>query len=254
MSASPRPRIGITYTYRSDEAGRSNGNVSQYEVAVRAAGGEPMLLANDAARAGAYLNELDGLVLSGGTDVSAARYGEARHPKTQDPNDARDELEIRLAHGARERGLPTLAVCRGLQLVNVAFGGTLVQHLDAQSGDAARLEHHQVNAGGHERYECLPEHEVRVESGSALARLLGTERFATNSMHHQAARKVAPGLRAVAWTPDGVIEALDAAFAHPFFYAVQWHPEELHGDPISAALFGGLVEATRRAARAAART
>lgn len=246
-----RPRIGITYSYRAGEAGRSNGNVRQYEVAVRAAGGEPVLLANDAARAGEYLDGLDGLLLSGGTDVSAARYGEARHPKTQDPNNARDELEIRLTHGARERGLPTLAVCRGLQLVNVAFGGTLIQHLGDENGEAERLEHHQVDAGGHERYECLPEHDVRVERDSALARLLGAERFATNSMHHQAVREVAPALRAVAWTPDGVIEALDAAFAHPFFYAVQWHPEELHEDPQSAALFGGLVAASRRAASAA---
>jgi putative glutamine amidotransferase len=144
--------------------------------------------------------------------------------------------------------VPALFVCRGLQVLNVALGGTLVEDLPSELASRYTLQHQQVREDGRERTEVAPEHVVAVEAGSALARLLGTTSFATNSMHHQAVRAVAPGLRAVARTPDGVIEALDAEFEHPFFFAVQWHPEELLEDPVSRKLFGGLASAARQAA------
>jgi gamma-glutamyl-gamma-aminobutyrate hydrolase PuuD len=101
-----------------------------------------------------------------------------------------------------------------------------------------------------ERTEHAPEHVVTLEPQSALARLVGATAFATNSLHHQAVREPAPALRVAGRTPDGVIEALDANFAHPFFFMVQWHPEELVGDPVSSALFEGLVRAAAGAAKA----
>ena len=238
-----RPRIGITYSYEPGEAGRVNDNVAEYVRAVEAAGGEPVLLLNDANRIDAYLAELDGVVLSGGTDVDPAYYGEHPHPKTQPANRRRDVFEVALVKALREREVPTLCVCRGLQLANVAFGGTLVQDLSSYLGERYALKHHQVKEDGLERADYLSGHEISVEEGSALARLLGTTSFPSNSMHHQAVLAVAPDLRVVGRSPDGVIEALDANFVHPFFYAVQWHPEELHHDPISAKLFGGLINA-----------
>jgi putative glutamine amidotransferase len=240
-----RPKIGITYTYAAGEAGRINDNVAQYVRAVDTAGGEAILLHNDPNRVDAYLAELDGVVLSGGTDLDPAYYGERPHPKTQTANSSRDVFEVALVKAVRERDVPTLCVCRGLQVANVAFGGTLVQDLPSHLGERYALKHHQIKEeDGLERADYLPGHDIRVEEGSALARLLGTTSFPSNSMHHQAAFAVASDLRAVAWAPDGVVEALDARFAHPFFFAVQWHPEELHGDPISAKLFGGLIEAS----------
>ncbi len=240
-----RPLIGITYTYKPDEAGQVNDNVAPYVRAVEEAGGEAVLLLNDLERVEQYRANLDGLIFSGGTDVDPERYGETKHPTTQLENPARDEFEISLAREARARGIPTLCVCRGLQVANVAFGGTLIQDLRSNFGERYTLHHQQVKEDGCERDDVLPGHDVTVEEGSALARLVGTTRFATNSMHHQAARTIGEGLRPVAWTPDGVVEALDATFEHPFFFAVQWHPEELRGDPVSAALFGGLVAAAR---------
>ena len=238
-----KPRIGITYTYGVGEADRINANVAEYVASVEAAGGEAVLLRNELDRIGETPAQIDGLILSGGADVDPSHYGAERHSKTQVPNEARDRFELALARLARERDIPALCVCRGLQVANVAFGGTLIQDLAEQLGDRYTLHHQQVKEDGEERTTAVAAHAVEVEWGSALARLLGTTRFATNSMHHQGIDRVAPSFRAVAWTPDGVIEALDATFEHPFFYAVQWHPEELHGDPISVALFDGLVRA-----------
>jgi putative glutamine amidotransferase len=242
--ARARPRIGITYSYAPGEAGAVNDNVAQYVHAVEAAGGEAVLLRNDARLVDEYLAELDGVVLSGGTDVDPAYYGKMADPKTQPADSRRDVFEVALVKAARERGAPALCVCRGLQLANVAFGGTLVQDLPSALGERYTLTHHQVKEDGLERADYLAGHDVRVEPGSALAALIGTTNFPSNSMHHQAVLAVAPGLRAVAWSPDGVVEALEAAFEHPFFHAVQWHPEELHDDPISRKLFGGLIEAS----------
>jgi gamma-glutamyl-gamma-aminobutyrate hydrolase PuuD len=243
-SARARPRIGITYSYAPGEAGVVNDNVAEYVRAVAAAGGEAVLLLNDARRVDEYAAELDGVVLSGGTDVDPAYYGKMPDPKTQPADCRRDVFEVALVKTLRERAVPTLCVCRGLQVANVAFGGSLVQDLPSEFGERYTLKHHQVKEDGLERADYLSGHDVCVEPESALAALVGSTSFPSNSMHHQAVLEVAPALRAVAWSPDGVIEALDAAFEHPFFYAVQWHPEELHDDPISGKLFRGLVEAS----------
>jgi len=222
--------------------------VVQYVDAVRRAGGTELLFENVLFSIDGYLGRVDGIVLSGGRDIDPALYGGRALPEVQEPDTARDAFEVALVKVARERGVPTLCVCRGMQLANVAFGGTLIEDLPLELGERYTLAHQQVNEDGLEREEYSPGHDVHVAPGSALATLLGTVSFATNSMHHQAVRDVAPGLRAVATTDDGVIEALDAEFEHPFFYAVQWHPEALPpGDPVSATLFGGLIRAASAA-------
>ncbi|HEY3279693.1 MAG TPA: gamma-glutamyl-gamma-aminobutyrate hydrolase family protein [Gemmatimonadales bacterium] len=186
----------------------------------------PTLLAP--ARAAAALNGVRGLVLTGGEDVEPARYGAAPHPKLQDTDPARDAAELALIAAARERRLPVLAICRGIQILNVALGGTLFQDLDSERPGPV------PHAGEETR------HEVRVEPGSLLERTLGVAAATVNSRHHQALRDVAPGLRAVAWAEDGVIEAAEPTDpAAPWTLAVQWHPEDL----TERALFDGFARA-----------
>ncbi|MBC5809448.1 MAG: gamma-glutamyl-gamma-aminobutyrate hydrolase family protein [Candidatus Eremiobacteraeota bacterium] len=225
-----RPRIGIT----------SSGTPGvKYVAAVEAAGGKPVVLRNDPRTLDEQLRAIDGLVLSGGPDVAPAAFDARPHPATKAAKPERDAFELAAARVARERGLPTLCICRGLQVANVAFGGTLIQDLP----DEKRLSNHYQTEYGFERARFARDHVVHVDERSALARLLGTTEFETNSMHHQAIAAPAPGLRVVATTADGTIEAVDADFRHPFFYAVQWHPEELPDDPVSKKLFGGLIAA-----------
>lgn len=219
-----------------------------YVRAVERSGGRAVLFVNDLGRLEEQVAGVAGIVLSGGTDIAVDCYGGRPLPEVQTPRSERDAFEIALVRLSRERAIPALCVCRGLQLANVAFGGTLIEHLPSELGSTYTLHHQQIGEDGRERSELAPGHVVRVEAESALARLLGATSFATNSMHHQAVRRVAPGLRSVARTADGVIEALDAEFAHPFFYAVQWHPEELPGEAVSVRLFEGLAAAARQAA------
>jgi len=243
-----KPVIGISTSYPNLRDGEIDPNVVQYVEAVRRAGGTELLLQNELFGIDGYLARVDGIVLSGGRDIDPALYGGQALPNVQPPDPARDAFEIALVKAARERGVPTLCICRGMQLANVAFGGTLIEDLPHERGERYTLAHQQVNENGLDREDYAPGHEVRVLPDSALARLLGTTSFAANSMHHQAVRDVAPGLRAVASTDDGVIEALDAEFEHPFFHAVEWHPEALPPeDPISARLFEGLIEAASAA-------
>jgi len=186
----------------------------------------PTMLAPE--RAVAALDGVSGLVLTGGEDVEPGRYGAAPHPKLEETDPARDAAELALMAAARARRLPILAICRGIQILNVALGGTLYQDLDSErpgpvthTGDASR-------------------HAVRIEPGSLLERTLGTRHATVNSRHHQAIRDLAPGLRAVAWAEDGVIEAAEAADAGAsWLLAVQWHPEDL----TERALFDGFARA-----------
>jgi putative glutamine amidotransferase len=186
----------------------------------------PTMLAPD--RAGAALAAVRGLVLTGGEDVAPDRYGAAPHPRLGDVDPARDAAELALIAEAGRRGLPILAICRGIQILNVALGGTLYQDLDSERPGA-------VPHAGDQSH-----HAVRVEAGSLLERTLGASSATVNSRHHQAIRDLAPGLRAVAWAEDGVIEAAEPADAGaPWTLAVQWHPEDL----TERALFDGFARA-----------
>jgi putative glutamine amidotransferase len=212
-----------------------------YTLALRGAGLLPLVLpVLDPADADAALEGVSGLVLTGGEDVDPARYGAARHPALGDVHEGRDEFEMALVHAARARSLPTLAICRGVQILNVALGGTLVQDIPTEwvkpivhDGDWARTAR---------------VHEVEVAAGSRLARALGTERPTVNSMHHQAIGKVAPCLATVARAPDGLVEGVEWPTDDWWMVGVQWHPEELWNspEPWDRDLFAAFVEVVRR--------
>ena len=188
-------RAGVTYGFE-DEVGR-------YESALREVGVEPVRISPDDPRS---LDSLDGLLLTGGTDVNPARYGEQRHPKTEDPDDPLDELEMALLRDALSAGLPVLAICRGMQLFNVFHGGTLIQHLES-----------------HDSPDTL--HTIQIVPNSRLASIVGEGEHAVNSRHHQAVARPGEGLIVSARSSDGVIEALERP-GPAFAVAVQWHPED----------------------------
>ncbi len=181
--------------------------VVAYESALASVGLEPV-------RNPESLDGLAGLLLTGGTDVNPAMYGEVAHPKTQHADDRRDELETRLLNQALEMNLPVLAICRGLQLFNVMHGGTLIQHLEDRS---------------HEKRTDLPvsadNHTVTVKPETKLAAIVGSGKIPVNSRHHQAIGELGKGLLVSAMSEDGVIEAVELP-GKAFAIAVQWHPED----------------------------
>lgn len=228
------PVIGIT-TYGRDERGRYT-LPAEYVAAVERAGGVPVLIPPLPALAARYLALVDGFVLAGGGDLDPAHYGGNAHETLYSVDAQRDALELELARRIVERRRPALAICRGLQVVNVALGGSLIEHLPAVVGE-------QVLHRAPPR-EPTP-HPVRVKAGSRLAAIAGVTEFAPMSWHHQAVRTLAPGLEAVATAPDGTIEAVELA-AHPWLLAVQWHPElTAQREPAQQRLFDALIEATR---------
>lgn len=186
----------------------------------------------------ALLDVVDGVILTGGEDVEPARYGALPHALLETPNPARDALELELVARARERRIPTLAICRGLQVVNVALGGTLVQDLASERPGNVR---HGESSRRSERV-----HAVRLEEGSRVARAIGEPGLRVNSSHHQAIARLASGLRATGHAEDGVIEAVETTDEWELF-AVQWHPEELYAaeEPWDRALFAAFCETLR---------
>jgi len=186
----------------------------------------PTMVAAD--RAAAALAAVRGLVLTGGEDVAPDRYGATPHPRLGDVDPVRDAAELALIAAARSRRLPILAICRGIQILNVALGGTLYQDLDSER--PSLVSHSDETT----------QHAVRVAAGSLLERTLGMRSATVNSRHHQAIRDLAPCLKAVAWADDGVIEAAEPADANAaWMVAVQWHPEDL----TERALFDGFARA-----------
>jgi putative glutamine amidotransferase len=209
-----------------------------YIEAVQAAGGVPVLVPPQASPVtlDALVAMADGVMLTGGGDIAPARYGEVQHPATVGISDARDTTEISLIDRAMARELPLLAICRGMQILNVALGGTLCQDLPSLRPGA--IEHAQTPA----QQRAPATHGVRFDPGSRLAGVCGATRIEVNSMHHQAVERMGDGLVAVGRAEDGVIEA--AEFPGRDILAVQWHPEELAGEHAHArALFAWLVSA-----------
>jgi gamma-glutamyl-gamma-aminobutyrate hydrolase PuuD len=200
--------------------------MTTYVKAVAASGAMPVVVpVLDPRSAPDIVESLDAVIITGGTDVDPARYGAARDERTWEPDFARDEAEIAVARAAVEADRPLLAICRGVQVLNVALGGTLIQHLD----------HHMDR----DRYN-EDAHLVRIEPSSRLAHIVGTASLGTNTLHHQAIDGVAPGVRAVAWAPDGTIEAIEVDGALRVL-GVQWHPELLRHRPEHLALFRSLL-------------
>ena len=237
-----RPLIGVGLALTVGEyPERAYVNMA-YLRAIEQAGGVPVPLAPglEPATLEALWQRVDGVVLTGGWDMDPARYGQARHPKTENVSETRDAVEVGLVGRALDDRVPLFAICRGLQVLNVALGGSLVQ--DIEDDVDTNLVHSQ------KELRDVATHEVRVAADSRLHAIVGAHEQRVNSMHHQAIGRVGRGLREVAWAPDGVIEGVEMGGEDDrFVVAVQWHPEELVGhDPASRALFAALVEAARR--------
>ncbi len=215
------PLIGVTTTLRTPPTARGPQVLlnAGYVEAVERPGATALLLspAHGLDSLNRILDTVHGLVLTGGEDVDPARYGQPPHPALSTVTPERDEMEFAVLAGALERGLPVLAICRGIQLLNVALGGTLYQDLPAERPDSIIV--HEQDAPVDQRW-----HAARVEEGSALHHIFGASELFINSFHHQAIRSLAPPLRATVWAEDGLIEGVEST-AHPWVIGVQWHPE-----------------------------
>lgn len=236
-----RPLIGCaTYRKSIDQEPPIEvyGLMPAYTEAVVRAGGLPVLipLGLDEDTLRALLQRVDGLLLPGGGDVVPHRYGgDDADPAVRDLDEERDRAEILLVRQALASQKPLFAICRGHQVFNVAFGGTLWE--DVQRAMPGAIAHDYF----HKQNRDYLAHEVEVVPDSLLGRILQGERVSVNSLHHQGIRQLAPGLRAVATAPDGLVEAVEVP-GHPFALGVQWHPENLvHSSPAMRALFAHFV-------------
>jgi putative glutamine amidotransferase len=210
-----------------------------YVRAVVRSGGIPLILSplTGVVHTAEILESLDGLVLTGGEDVDPAHYGQDRHPRLGNVDPLRDAFELALFRDATTRSIPVLAICRGIQLVNVALGGTLWQDIPSDRPGALN---HNVTSGRDHRT-----HAVEIVPGSRLARALGATRCEVNSFHHQSIRDLGGGLVVTGVAPDREIEAVESAEGDPWLLAVQWHPEEFHhhGEAPDLGLFEALAQA-----------
>lgn len=232
----PRPLIGVCAAVERASYGAWKDEPAtlmplSYSRAIHGAGGMVAMLPPDRAASedpGELLDRIDALVLGGGADVDPASHGSETHPETVGTNPDRDRFEIALALAALERGMPLLGVCRGMQILNVACGGTLDQHIPDRLG--------------HEIHRPIPgswtEHAVRLEPGSLAARAAGAEQLTVKSHHHQGVDRIPEGLAPSAWaTDDGSVEAIESA-DDGFVLGVLWHPEEDPGDRVIQAFVG----------------
>jgi len=190
-----------------------------YIEAIEQAGGQPVVMPPSLSPAASaeILRHLDGLLLSGGDDLSPLFFAQQPQPRLGEVDALRDEQEIALVNEALKLGLPILGICRGLQVLNVALGGTILQHIDE---DGVHAIQHRQNAPGWHRH-----HHVRIQPETMLADALGKGDIGVNSFHHQVVDKVAPGLTISATSPDGLVEALESR--EPWILGVQWHPERM---------------------------
>ncbi len=259
-----RPRIGVTLML--DEAERDThvpryGMNRTYFTGIRAAGGVPIALlpgppeemqlfvgsareaADDAHRRSSPA--LDGVCLTGGGDLDPSYFGQPRRPRCGPPDVERDAMEMTLLELAKDTGLPILAICRGMQVLNAAWGGTLIQDIASERPEAQ--EH--FFSSPHPRDHLA--HEIRIDPDSRLAGIVGCTHLMTNSIHHQAVDRLGEGLKATAWSPDGLIEAFEPADPDDprYLLGVQFHPEDMLADVQMRRLFESLVEAASAYAR-----
>ncbi len=243
------PMIGVTtsVTVPRDPEERSKPERAYvnaaYLAAVQDAGGVPVPLPPqlDARSLSALAERLDGLLLTGGGDLDPALFNEPPHPTLLEVSRARDTLELALVRNFLRALRPILAICRGIQVLNVALGGTLYQ--DVASDPGTEIQHQQKEP------RDQPTHPVKVVPGSFLARILGSEELLVNSMHHQAVKALGQGLRLVASAPQGIVEGVELEESDPghFVLGVQWHPEELVAkDPTARRLFHAFIDASRK--------
>ncbi len=217
------------------------GSPTSYTQALTKAGAMPVLVPLDIplSKLEDLLSRLDGFLFTGGGDIETVRFNGEAHPAVYGVDTQRDALELELAQMIRQKEMPFLAICRGCQLLNVAFGGTLYTHILDQLPGALQ----------HSSPDELPfsyiAHKVEVEPGSRLAGIVGAGSLEVNSLHHQGIKQAAEGLDVVAKAPDGVVEALEIP-GHPFGLAVQWHPEWMPDSRPMQAIFSAFVKAAAR--------
>jgi putative glutamine amidotransferase len=230
FDAMKMPRIGIA----ADRPKR----LTKYQASVERAGGEVQPLYPDSIPADA-LDHLDGLLLTGGGDVDASEFHDINHPTVHHVNRPRDQMELSLTREALRRGIPVFGICRGMQVMNIALGGNLIQDIP---DEIQSLLAHDDSDSSRQNFA----HEVSVQEGTFLHRILGKDRVPVNSFHHQAVKDLGKGLIATAWSDDGVIEAIELPDSS-YFLGVQWHPEEFvdHG-AIFHSLFETFVNACKK--------
>jgi putative glutamine amidotransferase len=247
-----RPKIAVPVAAEEAESKTAR---TKYRAAVEKAGGDPVLIAPPQYLASVpdLIERFDGVLLPGGADIEPELYGGRQHAAVQKESMGLDEFQIEVVRAARRSRTPLLGICRGIQVMNVALGGTIYEDI---------AEQYDVPHGVPLRHQQTPDlardvtsHRVDVTAGSMLASLLGTTSLDVNSLHHQAVRRIAADLTAVATARDGTVEALELRDGHPFFVGVQWHPEDLaERDEPSRSLFRGFVaSAAERAGRRSAR-
>lgn len=237
-----RPRIAVAGVTRNWDGQPRSGVNANYVRAVLAAGGLPIIFVPDLSPEETIelFGECDGLLLTGGEDIDPSHYGATAHAKLGTVDARRDINELALVAEARARDIPILGICRGIQLCNVAFGGTLIQDLPSERPGA--VDHDPPSQ------RDVRSHGISVTEPSRLAEILGVTEFSANSFHHQAVDKIGNGLVATATAPDGLVEAIESSDPHEWIVAVQWHPEELAHEPDAAdlKLFSALISAARR--------
>jgi putative glutamine amidotransferase len=234
-----QPLIGITATRTHNSAGAPMNALNEvYTRAVARAGAIPVIiplgLGDEILQA--LLSRLDGVLFSGGGDVETSRYHGLDHPRVNSVDTDRDRVELLLVEQVARRGLPFLGICRGIQVINVALGGTLYSHIADQHAGAIKHDYSPDYPRDH------PAHIVNITAGCRLAAILGVTQVATNSLHHQGIQQPAPGLQVLAYAPDGIVEAVEY-IGHPFGLAVQWHPEWMPDSLPMQALFRAFAAA-----------
>lgn len=231
MTLKNPPIIGVT-TYGRNEGGRYH-LPAEYVQAVRKAGGIPVLLPPGETQVERLIQHLDGVIFAGGGDIDPSRYRGQNHPAINRVDGERDEFELRLAQRLRECSMPVLGICRGSQVLLVASGGKLLEHVPDAVGNL--IEHR-----GRNGLDAL--HEVEILPGTRLAAILQTNRFTIVSKHHQGFKEIPQEWHIAAKSPDGLVEALENK-THPWMIAVLWHPELSMDDPPHVRLFGAFVQA-----------
>ena len=229
------PFIGITTYGQNDE--RHFTLPREYVDSVRRAGGIPLLISPGETEIERLLSKLDGVILTGGGDIAPHRYGSEGHETIYMVDEERDSTELHFAEAAIAAEMPLFGICRGTQLMNIVFGGTLIEHLPDVVGDDVlhRLPPREPT-----------EHPVTVDADSQLAEILGDLEFSAASWHHQAIKETAEKFKVVAHAPDGTIEAIEC-LEHRWLIGVQWHPElTAADDPRQQRLFDDFVAATKR--------
>lgn len=233
--ARTRPLIGLNCDYQSDPRYTVRDQIglyTPYYQALLSAGALPVVvpIVDDRAALTEYLNCLDGLMFTGGEDIPPQAYGQKRHPATKECHPRRFAHDRLLAEAVLQREIPVLAICMGMQVVNVAYGGTLLQDIQTD------IQHTPIDPGN-DSY-----HSIVIEDENLLRQILEANEIEVNSAHHQAVEKLAPGLRVLAHAPDGIMEAVQMT-DREFFLGVQWHPERIVERPEQLRLFEAFVSA-----------